>query len=119
MISGSLAMDVSAGVIAELEEVAVSIEESKVEPYVLFGVETAVPFMVAVAETEALDAGTAGGRSEGAGKMPPWGRENASRGSNEATNKGEECILTMVPLLLWMIQRPIEVSWVWIELDGC
>lgn len=56
MISGSLAMDVSAGVIAELEEVAVMIEESKVEPYILFEVETAVPVVVAVAETEVLEA---------------------------------------------------------------
>ena len=92
-------MDVSAGPIAVLTEVGVSIKGSKVEAYVLLDVGTAVPVIVAGVET-------AGGRSERAGKTPPWGRENASKGSKEATNKKEDCILTVVLLLLLlMIQR--------------
>lgn len=93
-MTGSLAIEVSAGAIAEAEAVTVPIEEPEVEPQVLFDVGTAVPVVVAVAVAEVLKPGTAVDSSEAAGRMPPCGRENASRGSNETTNRGEECIVT-------------------------
>lgn len=89
MATGSLAIDVSAGAIAEAEAV---VEEPEVEPEVLFHVETAVPVVVAVAVTEVVEPGVAVDSSEAAGIMPPCGRENASRGRNETKNRGEECI---------------------------
>ena len=96
MATGSLAIDVSAGAIAEAEAVVVSTDEPEAEPEVLFDVGTAVPVVVAVAVTEVVEPEVAVDSSEAAGIMPPCGRENASRGRNEIKNRGEECIAVVM-----------------------